>query len=144
MATVSVSKIVPVAPEKAWAELLDLGRWDQWLTMHVSWKSAIPENFGQGTQITQVVSVMGMANKIEWTVAEFEELKRVKITGTGMAAVKVEIDFGIAPEEGGTRATIEASFNGAMIVGPIGKAVGKHAQADLDASIDKFSALVSV
>ena len=143
MASVSVSKHIPVAPEKGWATLLDLARWDEWLTLHVSWKSPIPESFGQGTQITQVVSVMGMANKIEWTVTEFEELKRVKISGTGMAAVKVEIEFGIEPEDGGTRATINASFTGAMIVGPIGKAVAKHAQTDLDNSIDKFSALVA-
>lgn len=143
MASVSVSKTIPVAPEKGWAALLDLARWDEWLTMHVKWKSELPTTFGEGTQITQVVSVMGMANKIEWTVAEFEELKRVRITGTGMAGVKVDIAFGIEPEGDNTKASIEASFSGAMIVGPIGKAVAKNAQADLDASIDKFSALVA-
>ncbi|AEF42434.1 type II toxin-antitoxin system Rv0910 family toxin [Hoyosella subflava] len=143
MASVSVTKFIPVPPEKGWAALLDLSRWDEWLKMHVKWKSELPESPGQGTQITQVISVMGMANKIEWTVEEFEELSHVRITGTGMAGVKVDISFGVEPEGEGTQATIDASFNGAMIVGPIGKAVAKHAQADLDESIEKFSELVS-
>ncbi|KAA1427681.1 type II toxin-antitoxin system Rv0910 family toxin [Nocardioides antri] len=142
MATVSVSKHINVPVEKGWEKLLDLPTWEEWLTLHVSWKGDLPTRIEEGTRLTEVVSVMGMANKIEWTVEELEEQSRVKISGTGMAAVKVSIDFSIKPDGDGSEVEIEAGFSGAMIVGPIGTAVGKAAQKDLDESIDKFAALV--
>ena len=143
MPSVSTSKHVPASPEKVWETLLDLPRWEDWLTLHVSWKGDLPETVSQGSQITEVVSVMGMANKIDWTVSDFAELKQVKIQGTGMAAVKISIDFAIEPDGEGSKVTIEADFAGAMIVGPIGSAVAKAAQKDLDESMTKFAELVA-
>nr|WP_246368996.1 hypothetical protein [Amycolatopsis echigonensis] len=63
--------------------------------------------------------------------------------GTGMAGVKVEFTLSVAPAEGGSTAQIDASFTGTMIVGPIGKAVAKNTQADLDGSLAKFAQLVA-
>ncbi|WP_278314598.1 type II toxin-antitoxin system Rv0910 family toxin [Lolliginicoccus levis] len=142
MASVSVSAHVPAAPEKAWDLLCDLSRWDEWLTMHVKWKGEIPTEIGTGTTITQVVSVMGMANKIEWNVDEYDAPRLVRISGTGMAGVKVEFVLSVAPEGEGSSVTIDASFTGTMIVGPIGKAVAKNARADLETSIAKFTDLL--
>ncbi|RHW27314.1 SRPBCC family protein [Nocardioides immobilis] len=142
MATVSVSKHINTSVEKGWAKLLDLPTWEEWLTLHVSWKGDLPTTVEEGTRLTEVVSVMGMANKIEWTVEELDEQSRVKISGQGMAAVKVSIDFSIKPDGEGSEVAIEASFTGAMIVGPIGLAVGKAAQKDIDESLEKFAALV--
>lgn len=142
MATVSVTKHINAPVEKGWEKLLDLASWEEWLTLHVSWKGDLPKTVEPGSRVTEVVSVMGMANKIEWTVDELDEQSRVMISGLGMAGVKITIDFSIKPDGEGSEVTIEASFTGAMIVGPIGLAVGKAAQTDLDQSIDKFAALV--
>ncbi|GGC65422.1 SRPBCC family protein [Hoyosella rhizosphaerae] len=142
MASVSVSAVIPTAPEKAWDALCDLSRWDQWLEMHVKWKSDIPTEIGVGTKITQVVSVMGMANKIDWNVDEYDAPRHVKISGLGMAGVKVEFVLSVEPQGETSNVTIDASFAGTMIVGPIGKAVAKHAKADLEKSIVKFTAMV--
>ncbi len=61
----------------------------------------------------------------------------------GMAGVKVKFDMEISPAEAGSSITMNAEFNGTMIVGPIGKAVAKNTQADLDASLAKFAELVA-
>ncbi|QCQ92727.1 type II toxin-antitoxin system Rv0910 family toxin [Rhodococcus sp. SGAir0479] len=142
MASVSVSASLPTTPDKAWDALSDLSRWEEWLTIHQGWKSELPTEVRLGATFTEVVSVMGMANKIEWTVTEVEVPKMVKISGTGMAGVKVEFTLRVAPDGSGSTASVDASFTGTMIVGPIGKAVAKNAAVDLEASLAKFAELV--
>ncbi|MFM1722759.1 MULTISPECIES: SRPBCC family protein [Rhodococcus] len=142
MASVSVSAALPAAPDKAWDALSDLSRWEEWLTIHQGWKSELPTDVRLGATFTEVVSVMGMANKIEWTVTEVEVPKLVKIAGTGMAGVTVEFTMQVEPDGSGSKVTVDASFKGTMIVGPIGKAVAKNAAADLEASLAKFAELV--
>ncbi|MGC0366850.1 hypothetical protein ABH922_004834 [Rhodococcus sp. 27YEA15] len=142
MASVSVSAGLPASPEKTWNTLSDLSRWGEWLTIHQSWKSDLPSEVELGAQFTEVVSVMGMANKIEWTVEEVEIPKMVKIAGTGMAGVTVEFVLSVEPDGTGSKATVDASFKGTMIVGPIGKAVAKNAKADLEVSLAKFAELI--
>ena len=143
MASVSVTQDLPVDPQTAWDNLSDLAGWEKWLSIHQSWKSELPSEVTVGTQITEVVSVMGMANKIEWTVTEVAAPTTVTISGTGMAGVKVEFTLSVAPAETGSTATIDASFTGTMIVGPIGKAVAKNAQGDLETSLAKLAELVA-
>ncbi|GAA4806972.1 type II toxin-antitoxin system Rv0910 family toxin [Tomitella cavernea] len=139
MASVSVSAPLPTAPEKTWDALSDLSRWEEWLTIHQSWKSELPAEVAVGAQFTEVVSVMGMANKIEWTVTEVTVPQSVTIEGTGMAGVKVQFTLQVQPDGEGSRAVIDASFTGTMIVGPIGKSVAKNAKGDLEASLARFA-----
>lgn len=145
MASVSVSVSLPTAPEKTWEGLSDLARWEDWLTIHQSWKSELPTEVAVGAQFTEVVSVMGMANKIEWTVTAVDVPNMVTIAGTGMAGVTVEFTLKVeSVEDAGvvsSLATIDASFKGTMIIGPIGKAVAKNAKGDLEVSLAKFAEL---
>lgn len=140
MPSVSVSTTVDGTPEKAWALLSDLARWEEWLTIHQGWRGELPTELKQGSQMTEVVSVMNMANKIEWTVDDVDVPKFLKISGTGMAGVKVEFALNVTEAEGDkTTAAFEASFSGAMIVGPIGKSIAKNTEKDLRESMDKFN-----
>ncbi len=145
MASVSVTQSLPVAPEAAFAALADLNNFENWLKIHQSWKSTLPtvEEITVGTQMTEVVSVMGMANKIEWTVVEANAPTSMAIEGTGMAGVKIKFTLSVAPTDAGSDATIDAEFNGTMVVGPIGKAIAKNTEADLTASLAKLAELVS-
>ncbi|MFC7505559.1 SRPBCC family protein [Nocardioides sp. CPCC 206347] len=143
MASVSVTQNLPVDPQTAWDNLSNLAEWEKWLSIHQNWKSELPAQITVGTQVTEVVSVMGMANKIEWTITELEAPNTVTIEGLGMAGVKIKFVLSVAPADGGSTATIDADFNGAMIVGPIGKAVAKNAQGDLEKSLATFADLVA-
>ena len=143
MASVSVSASLPTEPDKTWAALSDLPHWEDWLTIHQAWKSELPSEVAVGQRVTEVVSVMGMANKIEWTIDEVQAPNRVKISGVGMAGVTIEFVLSVEAEGAGSKATIDASFTGAMIVGPIGKAVAKNAKGDLEVSLAKFANLHS-
>jgi hypothetical protein len=143
MASVSVTQPLPVDPQTAWDNLSDLAGWENWLTIHQKWSSELPAEIQVGTQVTEVVSVMGMANKIDWTITELEVPNTVTIEGTGMAGVKIKFTLSVAPADTGSTATIDADFSGAMIVGPIGAAVAKNASADLETSLAKLAELVA-
>lgn len=141
MATVSVSASLPTEPVKTWDALSDLPHWEDWLTIHEGWRSELPSEVAPGARITEVVSVMGMTNKIEWTVDQVDAPHRVAISGIGMANVSIEFVLSVAADGDGSTATIDATFTGAMVLGPIGKAVAKNAKADLEKSLAKFAEL---
>jgi hypothetical protein len=143
MASVSVTQSLPVGPDAAFAALSDLAGFENWLKIHQSWKSELPSEITVGTQITEVVSVMGMANKIEWTVVEANVPTSMAIEGTGMAGVKIKFTMSVAGTDAGSDATIDAEFNGTMVVGPIGKAIAKNTEADLTESLAKLAELVA-
>ena len=56
-----------------------------WLTLHVKFKSELPAELSKGATFTEVISMMGMPNTIEWTVDEYEKPRTLSISGTGMA-----------------------------------------------------------
>ncbi|MGA6161570.1 type II toxin-antitoxin system Rv0910 family toxin [Amycolatopsis magusensis] len=143
MTKVNVSVDLPCTPEKAWATVSDLSRFEEWLTIHQKWSGELPAEIRQGSKVTEVVSVMGMANKIEWTVEEYDEPHSLKISGTGMAGVKVSFTLTVQPQGAGSEADIDAEFTGQMIVGPIGAAVGKSTKGELERSVAKLAELVS-
>ena len=129
-------------PDKVWAVVSDLNRFGEWLSMHQSWKSDVPAEVHPGTQVTAIVSLLNMPNTITWTVDEFSAPSAVRLSGTGMAGVKVAIGLSIAPSSGGSSVSITADFEGQMIVGAIGAAVEKAGAQELDASLAKLGELV--
>jgi carbon monoxide dehydrogenase subunit G len=131
------------APEKVWAVVADPARFGDWLNMHKSWKGDVPTEFSKGAQVTAVVSLLNMPNTITWTVEEYEPPKAVRLTGTGMAGVKVAITLDVEPLGAGTAMSITAEFEGQMIVGAIGQAVEKAGRQELDESMAKLAELVA-
>jgi uncharacterized protein YndB with AHSA1/START domain len=143
MASVTATVEFAASPEKVWATMSDPNRYEEWLTVHQGWRGEIPSELTVGTKLTEIVSVMGMANKIEWTVDVYQPPSTVKISGTGMAGVRVSFTLSVSPTESGSRAAIEAEFTGQMVVGAIGAAVEKQSKKELDASLVNLADLVA-
>jgi uncharacterized protein YndB with AHSA1/START domain len=143
MASVNASVELPAGPEKVWSLMADLSRFEEWLTIHQGWRGSLPDTVEVGSRMTEIVSVMGMANKIEWTVEGYDPPQSLKISGTGMAAVKVSFTLSVQPLGDNARATIDASFSGQMVVGPIGAAVENNSRAELEKSLAKLAELVA-
>jgi uncharacterized protein YndB with AHSA1/START domain len=144
MGRVNATVNLPAAPDRVWDVISSPGTYEQWMTIHTKWKGEVPERFVPGATLDEVVTMLGMANTISWTVTECEPPARLTISGTGMAGVKSTFTLSVAPDgNGGSTAEIDAEFEGQMVVGALGKAVEKDAQANLDASLEKLSALVT-
>jgi uncharacterized protein YndB with AHSA1/START domain len=143
MAEISASVELPAPPEKVWAEFANPGNFEKWLTIHTKWSGDVPAEFSEGSRVTEVVTLMGMANKIEWTVDEYRPPSKLSISGTGMAGVKVTFDLSVAASGAGSTASIDAEFTGQMIVGALGKAVAKDGKKNLDTSLENFAQLLA-
>jgi uncharacterized protein YndB with AHSA1/START domain len=144
MGQVNATVTIPAAPEQVWDVISAPASYEQWLTIHTKWKSDVPERFAVGAKVDEVVTMLGMANTIAWTVTEYEEASRLTISGTGMAGVQSTFTLSVdADGNGGTTAQIDAAFEGQMVVGALGKAVEQDAQANLAASMTKLAALVA-
>ena len=132
---------LPVDQAQAWALLSDLSRFDEWMTIHDKWSSELPETVGVGTKFTEQLTVMGMTNKIEWTVEEYDAPSAMKISGTGLAGAQISFTLSVAADGDKSTVAIDATFTGQMMVGAIGQAVEKNATAELEASLAKLAEL---
>ncbi len=143
MAKIDVTKEIAAPQAKVWAQLANPNNYSEWLTIHDSWRGDIPNEIVAGSTFTEVVTVMGMTNKIDWTVSDFTEGSSLKISGTGMAGAKISFTLSVEADGDASKATIDAEFEGQMVVGAIGKAIERSTTKEVEASLDKLAALVS-
>jgi carbon monoxide dehydrogenase subunit G len=141
MGNVNVSQDLPVASDKLWAVISDPQTWDSWLTIHAGWLEEPPTALVAGAKLVEKVVMLGMANKLEWVVESVEPGRSLVIAGTGMAGVKSRFEFTLAPNGDSTKVDIDASFDGSLIVGALGKAVEKDANKNLSDSLEKLVAV---
>lgn len=142
MGQLTATREFTASAEDVWSLASDPNNFEKWLTLHQKWKGDVPTELSKSAQITEVISMMGMPNTITWTVDEYEAPSKLAISGTGMAGVKVAIELEATPTAGGSRFDLSASFEGQMIVGALGKAIEKQGAAELESSLDNFSALL--
>lgn len=144
MSKVQAAVTVPAPPEKVWELIASPATYDQWLTIHTKWKGDVPERFTQGATADEVVTMLGMANTISWTVTDYEEASSLTISGKGMAGVSSTFTLSVESDgDGRSTAAIDAMFEGTMVVGALGKAVEKDAQVNLEASLEKLAELAA-
>jgi carbon monoxide dehydrogenase subunit G len=142
MAGTNVERVINAPFEKVWEIATDLKRWEEWNTLFTKWKGDVPDSMKQGTQMTAVLTIMGMANTITLTVDEYDPPKVVVMSGTGMAGAKVSLTLGVDAEGDTTQMKARADFESQMMVGAIGKAIERAAKKELDASLEKLAEIV--
>lgn len=126
-----------------WKIVSNPSTYGDWFTVHDAWMQEPPLTVSVGDRLVEKIVMLGMANKLEWTVTEVEESRKVSMSGTGMAGVKVQFSFIVEPEGDGSRFTVLGDFEGALIKGALGKAVEKDFGAQLTKTIAKLDALAT-
>ena len=143
MGNVTVTQELPVAADKLWAAVSDPHTWESWLTIHAGWLEEPPAELAEGAPLVEKVVMLGMANKLDWTVETLTPGATLVIAGTGMAGVKSRFAFGLEASGESTTVSIDAVFEGSLIVGALGKAVEKDARKNLGESLEKLAAFAS-
>jgi uncharacterized protein YndB with AHSA1/START domain len=143
MGHIEATRELAANPEALWATVSDLANWGEWFTVHEKWLEQPPAELRVGTKLTAKVVMLGMANKIEWTIEAVDAPRRLVLGATGMAGVKAQFTFTIDPIEDGSVFTVAGDFEGAMIKGALGKAVEKDGVRQLDKTLQQLDALAS-
>lgn len=143
MGHIEAARELSASPEALWETVSDLTNWDKWFTVHEKWLEEPPATLSEGAKLTAKIVMLGMANKIEWTVESVDPPRGLVLSGTGMAGVKAQFTFTIEPDGAGSKFTVRGDFEGAMIKGALGKAVEKDGAKQLDKTLDQLDALAT-
>jgi len=144
MAEVHVSQDIAASHEDTWAVFSDFSKFPEWLTIHDKFYGEPPTEITVGATFTEQATIMGMSNKIDWTVEAFEAPTTLTITGKGLAGA--QITFVLSLEATGDStcvAKIDAEFVGTMVVGAIGAAVERAANKEVVASLEKLAVVLT-
>lgn len=143
MGHIEATRELSASPEALWGTVSDLANWDKWFTVHEKWLTEPPATLSEGAKLTAKIVMLGMANKIEWTIESVDAPRGLVLSGTGMAGVSAQFTFTIEPVESGSKFTVLGDFEGALIKGALGKAVEKDGIKQLDKTLDQLDALAS-
>jgi uncharacterized protein YndB with AHSA1/START domain len=143
MGHIEATRDLAANPDALWATVSNLSTWNEWFTAHDKWMEEPPAVITEGAKLSAKIVMLGMANKIDWTVDAVEAPMRLVLSGSGMAGVKATFEFTIEPVDGGSRFTVTGDFVGALIKGALGKAVEKDGIKQLDKSLDALEAMAS-
>lgn len=143
MGHIEAKRSLSSAPEAIWATVANPQTWGEWFTVHDKWLDEPPTVLAEGAKLSAKIVMLGMANKIEWTIESVEEPSRLVLTGTGIAGVKATFEFTVAPEGSGSRFSVAGDFEGALVKGALAKAVEKDGAKQLGKSLDALDKLAS-
>lgn len=143
MGHIEATRDLSANPEALWATVANPNTWGEWFTVHDKWMEEPPAVLTEGAKLSAKIVMLGMANKIDWTIGTVEAPTRLVLTGTGMAGVKATFEFSITPEGEGSRFTVTGDFEGALVKGALAKAVEKDGAKQLDKSLDALDAMAS-
>jgi uncharacterized protein YndB with AHSA1/START domain len=143
MGHIEATRNLSAAPDALWATVANPNTWGEWFTVHDKWMDEPPAVLAEGAKLSAKIVMLGMANKIDWTIGTVEAPRRLVLTGTGMAGVKATFEFTIEPEGSGSKFTVAGDFEGALVKGALAKAVEKDGAKQLDKSLDALDALAS-
>ena len=144
MSKLSVSVDVPLPPETAWECASDLSRYKEWLTIHRVWRSKLPETLQRGTVLDSIVEVKGMANRIRWTIVNYQPPEAMTLHGDGRGGVKVKLIGKVKPakdDPAGSTVTFDVHLGGPALFGPIGVVVAAALKGDIRDSLNKFKSV---
>ena len=97
MAAVDVKADVPMSPQDMWDHVSDLSDLGEWLVMHEAWRSELPEDLSEGTQIVGVARAKGLRNRVTWTVTTWDPPHRVALSGSGKGGAKYTVTLSVSP-----------------------------------------------
>jgi carbon monoxide dehydrogenase subunit G len=143
MGHIEATRELSATPEALWATVANPNTWGEWFTVHDKWMEEPPATLAAGAKLSAKIVMLGMANKIDWTIESVEAPTSLVLTGTGMAGVKATFEFTITPEGAGSKFTVTGDFEGALVKGALAKAVEKDGVKQLDKSLDQLDALAS-
>lgn len=138
MAKLSGSIDVPLPPDVAWQHASDLSRYQDWLTIHRVWRSALPDEIEKGTVVESIVEVKGMYNRIKWTVVRYKPPEGMTLNGDGVGGVKVKLLAKVAPNGDGSTVSFDVHLGGPALFGPIGMIVAAALRGDINQSLQNF------
>ncbi|OBI89810.1 type II toxin-antitoxin system Rv0910 family toxin [Mycobacterium asiaticum] len=138
MASVEVTSDVPMSPQDMWEHVSDLSQLSEWLVMHEGWRSEVPEEISEGTQVVGVARSKGLRNRVTWTVTKWDPPHEVAMSGEGKGGAKYGVRVTVTPHNDGSTMGLRLELGGRALFGPVGKAAARAVKGDVEKSLKNF------
>ena len=142
MPSVRVAAMLPASQEKAWDTVADLARFGDWLTIHDGWRGPVPDELAAGVELTSVVRVKALRNRISWRIHRVDPPASLSITGRGVGGVKVGLRLAVRPDGDTAEIAVHAEITGPPTIGPFGVVIGRALRNELRRSVDALTDLL--
>jgi len=141
MPTVTQSLEIPAAPEQVWAVATDMSRYGEWNVTHTGFPEGSPAA-EQGATFKETITIMGMPGVASWTVAEASAPTLTVWAGEGPMGIRLGTRLELVASGNGTTVSIEVSFDGGPLAGPLGDTVAKSAEKGALESLERLKGLI--
>lgn len=120
-----------------WDRVSDLSDLGDWLVMHEGWRSELPDELGEGSQVVGVARAKGFRNRVTWTVTKWDPPHEVAMAGSGKGGTKYAVSLTVRPT--GEGSTLGLRLNcGRPLFGPVGAAAARAVKGDVQKSLKNF------
>jgi Polyketide cyclase / dehydrase and lipid transport len=138
MAAVDMAADVPMSPQEMWDHVSDLSNLGDWLVMHEGWRSEVPDQLNEGTQVIGVARAKGFRNRVTWTVTEWQPPFQVALSGSGKGGAKYAVTLTVKPTKQGSALGLRLELGGRALFGPVGSAAARAVKGDVEKSLQQF------
>jgi Polyketide cyclase / dehydrase and lipid transport len=138
MAAVDMAADVPMSPQEMWDHVADLSNLGDWLVMHEGWRSDLPDELREGTQVIGVARAKGLRNRVTWTVTKWEPPHQVALSGAGKGGAKYAVTLTVRPTKQGSALGLRLELGGRALFGPVGSAAARAVKGDVERSLKQF------
>ncbi|BCZ24932.1 SRPBCC family protein [Mycobacterium senriense] len=138
MAAVDLTADVPMTPQDMWDRVSDLSELGDWLTMHEGWRSDLPDEIAEGTQIVGVARAKGFRNRVTWTVTRWDPPHEMVMSGSGKGGAKYAVTLTVRPTDEGSTLGVRLELGGRALFGPVGSAAARAVKGDVQKSLKNF------
>jgi len=138
MAAVDMAADVPISPQQMWDHVSDLSNLGDWLVLHEGWRSELPDELNEGTQVVGVARAKGLRNRVTWTVTSWEPPHQVALSGSGKGGAKYAVTLTVQPTQPGSALGLRLELGGRALFGPVGSAAARAVKGDVEKSLKQF------
>src|SRR5271166_877693 len=138
MASVEMTKDVPMTPQEMWEHVSDLSELGDWLVLHEAWRSELPAELAEGVEIVGVARAKGMRNRVTWTITTWDPPHQVAMSGSGKGGAKYGVTLTVRPRKGGSTLVLRVELGGRALFGPVGSVAARAVKGDVEKSLRQF------
>jgi Polyketide cyclase / dehydrase and lipid transport len=138
MAAVDMAADVPISPQQMWDRVSDLSNLGDWLVLHEGWRSELPDELSEGTQVVGVARAKGLRNRVTWTVTSWEPPHQVALSRSGKGGAKYAVTLTVQPTQQGSALGLRLELGGRTLFGPVGSAAARAVKGDVEKSLKQF------
>jgi hypothetical protein len=138
MAAVDMTADMPISPGDMWEHVSDLSELGEWLVLHEGWRSELPDEITEGTQIVGVARSRGLRNRVTWTVTKWDPPHEVAMSGSGKGGAKYTVALTVRPAGEGSTLGVRLELGGRALFGPVGSAAARAVKGDVEKSMKQF------